>query len=124
MLFYELSKDHPSHRKIMTTSLPPGLRFCLFLLLFVLTIAGCTHSGNPENGKKWFSMYNCTSCHGLHANDGRAPHIAGFDEGFYIFLLQLRSPDTLHMPTFPASKLSHQDAADIYAYLQSLKPSH
>ena len=108
----------------MPEFLPYQLRFCLVLLFSALIIAGCSHSGNPENGKKWFSMYNCTSCHGLHANDGRAPHIAGFDEGFYIFLLQLRSPDTIHMPSFSTSQLSNRDAADIYAYLQSLKPSH
>jgi mono/diheme cytochrome c family protein len=65
-------------------------------------------------------MYNCTSCHGLHGNDGRAPHIAGFDEGFYTFLRRLRSPDSARMPAFPESKLPRKDAADIYAYLKSL----
>ncbi len=66
-------------------------------------------------------MYDCTSCHGLHGNDGKAPHIAGFDKGFNTFLFRLRSPDSVGMPAFPETELSRQDAADIYAYLKSLK---
>ena len=88
----------------------------------LLLLAACgTPQGNAENGKKWFAMNNCTSCHGPHANDGKAPQIAGFDMGFRSFLAKLRTKDAPIMPFFPESKISKQDAADIYAYLKSIK---
>ncbi len=96
--------------------------FPLSLLAGLILFAACsTPKGNPANGKKWFAMNNCTACHGLHANDGKAAHIAGLDMGFDRFLGILRSPYSPSMPPFPESKVSKKDAADIYAYLRSLK---
>jgi mono/diheme cytochrome c family protein len=99
-------------------------RFFLPAVLFgsLLFLAACsTPPGNPENGKKWFLMNNCSACHGPHGNDGKAPHIAGLDLSFGSFLRKLRSADSAIMPEFPESKVSKQDAADIYAYLKSIK---
>lgn len=85
-------------------------------------IAACVSpQGKPEKGKKWFAMHNCSACHGRHGNDGRAPHIAGLKMDFGSFLSKLRSPETPSMPPFPEAKLSRKDAADIYAYLKSIK---
>jgi mono/diheme cytochrome c family protein len=97
-------------------------RFFLPVVLALLFLVACsTPPGNPENGKKWFMMHNCSGCHGPHGNDGKAPHIAGLDMGFGGFLRKLRSTDSTIMPTFPESTVSKQDAADIYAYLKSIK---
>jgi hypothetical protein len=41
---------------------------------------------------------------------------------FSSFVRKLRTTDAPIMPPFPESKLSKQDAADIYAYLQSIAP--
>lgn len=87
-----------------------------------LICAGCgSPTGDTENGKKWYTMNNCGSCHGPNGNDGRAPSLAGLDMGFGSFVRKLRKTDAPIMPAFPESKVSEQDAADIYAYLKSLK---
>ena len=99
-------------------------RFVLPVVLFcsLLALAACsTPPGNPENGKTWFMMNNCSACHGPHGNDGKAPHIARLHLSFDSFLRKLRSADSAIMPEFPESKVSKQDAADIYAYLKSIK---
>lgn len=91
------------------------------LLVFLTTINGCrTPKGNGQDGKRWYMMHNCNSCHGLHGNDGRAPDIADLDMGFGRFIKKLRTTDAPVMPTFPVTKVSKQDAADIYAYLKSV----
>ena len=66
-------------------------------------------------------MNNCNSCHGQDGVGGRAPKIAGLDMSFGSFLRKLRKTDAPIMPSFPESKVSKQDAADIYAYLKSMK---
>jgi len=101
---------------------PIKMNQTLFLILALLLIGGCTTpSGDPAAGKRWFVMNNCFSCHGPNGDDGRAVAIAGIDMSFGRFLHKLRTTDAPIMPPFPESKVSEQDAADIYAYLQSLK---
>jgi len=85
-------------------------------------LSGCGGpDGNVENGKRWYTMNNCSACHGLHGNDGRAPDIANLDMSFSSFVKKLRTTDAPIMPPFPESKVSKQDAADIYAFLKSMK---
>ncbi len=92
----------------------------VLVFLFPLFLSGCgAPPGNPEDGKRWYMMHNCYSCHGLHGDDGRAVKIAGIDMSFGSFVKKLRSTDSSIMRPFPESKLSKQDAADIYAYLKN-----
>jgi mono/diheme cytochrome c family protein len=92
------------------------------LFLFFLTLSACSApSGNPENGQKWFKMNNCGSCHGETGKGGRAPEVTNLDMGFSSFVRKLRKQDAPIMPPFPESKISEQDAADIYAYLKNTK---
>jgi mono/diheme cytochrome c family protein len=79
-------------------------------------------AGDPENGKRWYMMHNCSSCHGPNGNDGRAANIAGIKMSFGGFVRKLRTTDAPIMPAFPESKISRQDAADIYSYLKSSAP--
>jgi mono/diheme cytochrome c family protein len=65
-------------------------------------------------------MHNCYSCHGIHGDDGRAAKIAGIKMGFGSFVRKLRSTSSSIMRPFPESKISQQDAADIYAYLKTM----
>ncbi len=99
--------------------------YCLttLSLLGTLFLSGCgAPDGNSENGKRWYSMHNCSACHGIHGNDGRAVDVAGIDMSFGSFTRVLRRTDAPIMPHFPESKISQQDAADIYAYLKSVIP--
>lgn len=89
---------------------------------FVVFSAGCSAPpGNAADGQRWYRMHNCSACHGPHGNDGRAINIAGLDMNFYSFVRKLRTKDAPIMPPFPEEKVSKQDAADMYAYLQSMK---
>lgn len=93
---------------------------CVFL---VILLAACgAPDGNVENGRRWFTMHNCYGCHGKNATGGfgLAPKIAALERNFGSFERFLRSPDSTSMPSFPEEKISKQDAADIYAWLQSL----
>lgn len=104
----------------MTTRYVFYFALCSIALFFLVLFSACSAPpGNGDDGKRWFMMNNCSSCHGLHGNDGRAVNIASLDMGFGSFLRKLRSTSGTIMPTFPESKISDQDAADIYAYLQS-----
>ncbi|WP_169309194.1 cytochrome c [Desulforhopalus sp. IMCC35007] len=98
------------------------LQFFVVISLATLMLSGCgAPAGSAEDGKRWYTMNNCSSCHGLHGNDGRAIDIAGIDMGFGRFVRILRRTDAPIMPFFPESKISKQDAADIYAYLKSVE---
>jgi mono/diheme cytochrome c family protein len=117
---------HKSNKKFQGNRMKPLSTSRSFLPIFLVcslfVLAACSAPpGNPEEGKKWFMMHNCSSCHGPHGNDGKAPHIAGLDMGFQSFLRKLRTTDAPIMPPFPESILSKQDAADIYAFLKSSK---
>lgn len=102
--------------------LPQILTMGLFFLCLIF-FSGCgAPPGNPADGKRWYMMNNCSSCHGPHGNDGRATNIAGIDMAFGNFVKKLRTTDAPIMPAFPESKVSRQDAADIYAYLKSMTP--
>lgn len=98
------------------------IRISVTLLVMVVLLTACgAPSGSPEDGKRWFMMHNCWSCHGKNGNDGRAPEITNLSMSFGSFLRKLRTTDAPIMPPFPETKLSEQDAADIYAFLNSAK---
>jgi mono/diheme cytochrome c family protein len=97
--------------------------YAALTLFGVLVLSGCSApAGSPEDGEKWYGMHNCSACHGAHGNDGRAIDIANIDMRFGSFVRVLRRTDAPIMPYFPESKISKQDAADIYAYLKSVGP--
>jgi mono/diheme cytochrome c family protein len=94
----------------------------LLTLLTLTVLSGCgAPDGNPLDGKKWYNMHNCSSCHGPNGDDGRAPHISGTDMWFSSFVKRLRTSGDSIMPAYPEELISKQDAADIYAYLQSMQ---
>lgn len=93
----------------------------LFCTITVLMLTACnTPQGDIMEGKRWFAMHNCSACHGQNANNGRAARISAIDMSFGSFVRFLRNPDTPSMPPFPESKISRDDAADIYAWLKSM----
>lgn len=95
---------------------------CLLLLLAGgLSACGSAPPGNIENGKKWFTMNNCNSCHGEQGKGGRGPAITPLDMTHGSFVKKLRTKNAPIMPYYPETKVSDQDAADMYAYLKGGK---
>ncbi len=91
---------------------------CIILLVFFW---GCSSpTGNPENGKRWYSKNNCFSCHGIEGKEGKAPQLAGLKMNYSSFLRKLRKPDSTIMPTFPEEEVTDQDVADMYSWLKGL----
>lgn len=77
-------------------------------------------AGNADHGKQLFMRDGCYQCHGTVGQGG----IAGLRLGpppiaYQAFTNQLRHPRA-DMPPYEAKLLPDQDAADIYAYLQTL----
>lgn len=106
----------------MLTRVHTHAKTILLILTGVAILAACgAPAGNPENGKRWYAMHNCSACHGKNGNDGRALPVAGLGMSFSKFEGILRKPYSPSMPKFSEEKLSKQDAADIYAWLKSLK---
>ncbi len=81
-------------------------------------VAYSTPTGNPANGQRWYTMNNCSSCHGDKGKNGMAPEIAGLELGFGSFLKNLRKPESVSKPTYSVAEISEQDAADIYVWLK------
>jgi len=86
-------------------------------------------AGNPQNGKTIYENLGCNRCHGSQgeglAGSGQnpgIPRIASSSLSFTDFLRQVRKPKGI-MPPFNSKQASDADVTDVYAYLQSLKPS-
>lgn len=80
-------------------------------------------AGDAANGKRLFITDQCFTCHGRAGQggsyNGPAPVLAKTEMPFEGFLGQLRNPAN-DMPAFSTAVLSDQQAADIYAFLQTL----
>jgi mono/diheme cytochrome c family protein len=79
--------------------------------------------GDARNGKRVYLADGCFSCHGRVGQGGQyygpTPVLAHTELPFDAFEQQLREPAD-NMPPYAAAVLSDQEAADIYAYLQTL----
>ncbi len=94
----------------------------LLCLVFSSLLSGCTSpEGDVADGKRWYRMHNCFACHGENGHDGRGPDIAALDMSYRSFVSRLRNTETQVMPEFNKGKINDQDAADILAFLKSMK---
>ena len=106
--------------KDLYTSHPRWMLMLLLLSLGVLIVTGCsTPKGNPEDGKRWYSMHNCFSCHGPNGDDGKAPVVNNLEMSFWKFKRIVRDAGSPIMPKYPEDKISDQDVADLYAFLKA-----
>jgi mono/diheme cytochrome c family protein len=80
-------------------------------------------SGDPVNGKRVYLADGCFECHGRSGQGGamnyQTPALAKLELPVESFVAFLRAAPN-DMPAFSADVLSDKDAADIYAFLQSL----
>ena len=79
--------------------------------------------GDAANGKKVYLADGCYQCHGRVGQGGlmtgQAPVLAQTKMPYTAFMRQLRNPIN-DMPPYPDNLLPEKEAADIFAYLQSL----
>jgi mono/diheme cytochrome c family protein len=97
---------------------------CIILLLLASAalLSSCSSpEGKVADGKRWYKMHNCSSCHGENGGDGRGPDIAGLEMSFRGFTRRLRNTETAIMPEFNEDKINDQDASDILAFLKSIE---
>jgi mono/diheme cytochrome c family protein len=91
-----------------------------FLLLVLLTQASAPR-GNADNGKVLFTKTGCYQCHGRDAQGATAkgPRLNQNPITYERFVSYIRKP-TGEMPPYTAKVVNDQQAADIFAFLQSL----
>jgi len=75
--------------------------------------------GDAAHGRQVYVAAGCYQCHGYQGTTaGPGPRLAPGPDPYDEFRGQLRHPRA-RMPIYPASLLSDQDVADIYAYMQA-----
>jgi ubiquinol-cytochrome c reductase cytochrome c subunit len=77
--------------------------------------------GNAENGKMLFTKIGCYQCHGREGQGSTAtgPRLNQNPITLPRFVAYIRKP-TGEMPPYTARVVNDQQAADIFAFLQSL----
>jgi mono/diheme cytochrome c family protein len=84
---------------------------------------GTAPEGNEQNGRRLFSSYYCSACHGTLGQGGAAgARIAPRPIAFAAFEKYVRQPSG-QMAPYTAKVLPDRDLADIYAFLRSIPAS-
>ncbi|PYS03446.1 MAG: hypothetical protein DMG15_20790 [Acidobacteria bacterium] len=98
----------------------------LFLILAMLAgsqnpPSANTPRGDPQNGKMLFMKYGCFECHGREGQGSNAtgPRLNQNPITYPRFVAYIRKPSG-EMPPYTAKVVTDQQAADLYAFLQSL----
>jgi mono/diheme cytochrome c family protein len=92
-------------------------------VLATFATAHAEPAGSAERGKALFMKNTCFSCHGTEGQGGErgaGPKLAPDVFPYAAFEMQLRNPRGV-MPRYPEKFVSEQDAADIHAYLMSIR---
>jgi len=78
--------------------------------------------GDPARGRRAFQETGCYACHGTVGQGGawQGPKLAPDPISYDGFIAQLREPARA-MPRYSRDVLSDAEAADIYAYLKSIR---
>jgi mono/diheme cytochrome c family protein len=90
-------------------------------LLLVLLVQTPAPRGNAESGKALFMKIGCYQCHGREGQGSTAtgPRLNQNPITYSRFTAYIRKP-TGEMPPYTTKVVSEQQAADLFAYLQSL----
>ena len=98
------------------------------LLLILAMLAGSQNPpaanaprGDAQNGKTLFMKYGCYECHGREGQGSNAtgPRLNQNPITYPRFVAYIRKPSG-EMPPYTAKVVIDQQAADLYAFLQSL----
>jgi mono/diheme cytochrome c family protein len=95
------------------------------MILLAMVVGGqtppqSTPKGSAENGKTLFMKFGCYECHGREGQGAvTGPRLNQNPITYARFTAYIRKPSG-EMPPYTVKVVSEQQAADIYAYLQSL----
>jgi mono/diheme cytochrome c family protein len=79
-------------------------------------------AGNIENGKRNFTFYGCSACHGYSGHGGVGPRLATTSLSMAALMKYVRQPAGV-MPRYSTeSQITDAALTDIYAFLKSLPP--
>lgn len=84
-----------------------------------LSAPGISWAQSAERGARLFEQMECIKCHGPGALGDIGPRLAGTALSLDDVRATVRNPSGI-MPTFRPDRLSDDDVADIYAWLQTL----
>jgi cytochrome c553 len=89
------------------------------------TPANASQTGNVENGRRSFTTYACSACHGYSGHGGvdvNAPRLASTSSSLDAFVRYVRRPGG-SMPRYATeAQVPDRALADIYAFLKSIPP--
>jgi len=96
----------------------------ILVLLGLVTGVAFAQAGDVDRGKKlWSEVKLCKNCHGANGEGGLAGPRAGDGRSLEAWIAQLRTPRA-NMPAYNDVKVSDQEVADMWQYMQSLpKPA-
>ena len=92
----------------------------LFILATLIAPQANTPKGSAETGKALFMKIGCFECHGREGQGAvTGPRLNQNPITYARFVSYIRKPSG-EMPPYTAKVVNDQQAADLYAYLQSL----
>ncbi len=92
----------------------------LMLAMFIAPQTPQAPRGNTESGKTLFAKIGCYQCHGREGQGAvTGPRLNQNPITFTRFVSYIRKPSG-EMPPYTAKVVSDQQAADIFAFMQSL----
>jgi mono/diheme cytochrome c family protein len=84
--------------------------------------ANAQPAGNVENGRRSFTTYACSACHGYSGQGGVGPRLATTPLSIEALMKYVRQP-TRSMPRYATeTQISDATLTDIYAFLKSIPP--
>lgn len=80
-----------------------------------------TAAGNAQNGKNLYLQYGCYACHGYNGQTGNGTRLVPMRLNASGFTAYIRNPS--RMPPYTAKVVPDAQAADLWAYINTLKDS-
>lgn len=90
----------------------------LLVVALYCAIPGEVFAQDADRGAVLFADVECGRCHGAAGGGGMGPRVAGTELSLGAVAEQLRNPRGT-MPAYGSDRLSDDDIADIYAWLQA-----
>lgn len=90
-------------------------------ILLMAAALAALQQANPKAGQEMYVKYGCYSCHGYSGQNGPGTRLVPLRMNVTQFTSYVRNP--VRMPPYSAKVMPDAQVADIYAYIETLKPS-